>query len=184
MKNMFNFLKKLSSNSGYDSSPVDSIGASSQVPVDPALKIPKDLEDFLRRREELEYDKFQCEAGQVKLTKLEDLRLENLRINTKKVPRISEEEDPNKNKSGAYTIPAVSLISDCEDYDPEFILLWLPKEQMFGALSGEYSNELIVFPNATWNDIVNDPVEYINAQWKGDYSAAEDFNPWQKYPFG
>lgn len=157
--------------------------ANLQAAVNMSLNIPKELEDFLRQGKELEYDRFSCEAGRVTLTELQDLKVEEIRISTKNVPRISEHDDPNKNRSGSYIIPAVSLVSDCENYDPDFILLWLPNEKMFGALSGQYSNELIVFPQATWTDIAGDPVRYINAQWKGDYSAAEDFNPWNRYPF-
>lgn len=158
-------------------------GASSQPFVNTDMNIPKDLEEFLRQSKELEYDGETCEAGTVKLKKLEDLKVENIKISTKHVPRISERDDPNKNKGGTYAIPAVSLVAECENYDPDFVLLWLPEERKYGALSGAHADELLVFSSATWGDIAGNPVKYINAQWKGDYSAAEDFNPWQKYPF-
>lgn len=160
------------------------IGEAKTITATPEnLNLPPELTDFLTQGKELQYDRSQCEAGQVRLVRLQDLRIEEIKISTKNVSRISDVDDPNKNHSGSYSIPAVSLISDCENYDPDFVLLWLPKEQLFGALSGEYVNELLVFPGATWNDIVNDPVVYINAQWKGNYTVAKDFNPWQKYEF-
>ncbi|MFA6097140.1 MAG: hypothetical protein WC788_05935 [Candidatus Paceibacterota bacterium] len=158
-------------------------GSNPQPFLNANLGIPKDLEDFLRQGKELEYDRYTCEAGEVRLRKLQELKAENIKISTKHVPRISEQDDPNKNKNGSYIIPAVSLVAECENYDPDFVLLWLPREQKYGALSGACVNELLVFPTATWSDIAGNPVKYINAQWKGDYSAAEDFNPWQKYPF-
>lgn len=179
---MFEFLKRKINESKIELPPVvidiKTGPASGQNP-----NIPPELADFLGQGKELQYDRSQCEAGRVKLKRLQDLEVEEIKISTKKVSRISETDDPNKNHSGAYRVPAVSLVADCENYDPDFILLWLPQEQMFGALSGEYTNELLVFPGASWQDIVNDPVRYINAQWKGDYSIAKDFNPWQKYRF-
>lgn len=177
---MFSFLKKILS---VDPHIIKGKAVISQTAIDPRMRIPRDLEDFLKDGKELEYDRYRCEAGRVELTRFENLKLENLRISTKRISRISEQEDPNKNKNGSYIVPAVSLVSKCEHYDSDFVLLWLPQEQLFGSLSGEYVNELLIFPDADWSDIAKDPVTYINAQWKGDYNISKDFNPWQKYPF-
>lgn len=148
------------------------------------LDIPDDLKSFLASESQLVYDARQCEAGMVKLKKLQNLQLENMEVSTKKVKSISEQDDPNKNKSGSYVVPAVSLIYECKTYDPEFLLVWLPREKMYGSLGGEYVNELLVFPNATWADIANNFPLYINAQWRPDRNkVAVDFNPWTKYPF-
>jgi len=162
----------------------DNNEVTANVVVNPGVDIPEDLKDFLTQGKQLDYDRFQCDAGLVKLKNLQSLKVENVEISTKRVKNISEQDDPNKNRNGAYIVPAVSLISECRNFDPDFILLWLPGEKMFGSLGGEYVNELLVFPNASWTDIVNDPIPYINSQWRADYNnVAQDFNPWQKYPF-
>lgn len=146
--------------------------------------VPDDLRMFLSSGKQLVYDASQCEAGMIKLKKLQNLQLQNMKVSTKKVKSISEQDDPNKNKSGSYVIPAISLIYECRTYDPLFLLVWLPREKMYGSLGGEGMNELLVFPNTTWADIANNFPLYINAQWRSDYNeVAVDFNPWMKYRF-
>lgn len=158
--------------------------AAENVVADSGVDIPDDLKDFLIQGKQLDYDRFKCDAGLVKLKKLQSLKVENIEISTKRVKSISEQNDSNKNKNGAYIVPAVSLIAECRNFDPDFILLWLPKEKMFGSLGGEYVNELLVFPDTSWSAIANDPTTYINAQWRAGYNnVALDFNPWMKYPF-
>ena len=92
-------------------------------------------------------------------------------------------DEPNFEESGYYEVPAVSLTGECKHYDPEYILLWLPNEQLFGTWDCDHW-DLSVFPNVTWNDIVRNPALYIGSQWEcSDKKSAEYFKPYPKYEF-
>ena len=42
---------------------------------------------------------------------------------------------------------------------------------------------LTVFPDATWEDIVADPLTYLNSQWYPGAGGGVPFQPWPKYEF-
>jgi hypothetical protein len=142
--------------------------------------LPKELKDFLQSEKQLEYDHSRCEPGKITLKNFNDLEVGEVWIDSEESP--IAQKDPNKEKEGYYSVPAVSLIEDCEGYDPEFILLWLPNEDLFGTWDCDHW-DLKIFPKATWNDIVKNPLPYINAQWEGDSKIAEYFMPYPKYEF-
>jgi hypothetical protein len=143
------------------------------------LTLPLDLKEFLQSGNQLEYDPSQSEAGQVGLCSLPELWLANLLVNTYATPL--EEGDPHEGNSG-YLVPAVSLTKSCENYDPDFLLLWLPTEDKYGNFDTEHGN-LLVFPDTTWGNIVKDPVRYLNSQWEPQSGVAVTFQPWPKYEF-
>ncbi len=90
------------------------------------------------------------------------------------------EGDPLEGTDGYYAIPAVSLTGECKAYDPEFILLWLPHEKLFGTWDCDHW-VLKVFRQATWADIVANPAAYLNAQWDWRDKLGSQFVPWLKY---
>ena len=145
----------------------------------PELDLPQDLRIFLEADKQLSYAAEECEAGRVSLHKPTELRLANLLVNTYATPL--EAEDPHQGESG-YLAPAVSLTASCEGYDPNFLLLWLPTENLYGNFDTEHGH-LNVFPNATWADIVGNPVAYLNSQWEPEDGLTEVFQPWPKYEF-
>jgi hypothetical protein len=89
--------------------------------------LPSDLVDFLKSGRRLEYDASETEPGAVGLNRLEELKEGEIWIGT------DAPEDPNNEKEGYYAVPAVSLSGECDGYDPEFILLWLPDQKKFGS---------------------------------------------------
>ena len=84
---------------------------------------------------------------------------------------------------GYYEVPAVSLTGQCQAYDPEFILLWLPNEQIFGTWDCDHW-DLYVFRDRTWPDIVADPATYLDSSWN-DYQRknSEYYKPYPEYEF-
>lgn len=142
--------------------------------------LPKELRDFLQSGKQLDYDQSKCEPGKITLKKLKDLKADEVWIDSEESP--IAEKDPNKGKEGYYTVPAVSLIEDCEGYEPDFILLWLPNENLFGTWDCDHL-DLKIFLKATWNDIVKNPLPYINAQWEADSNISRYFVPYPKYEF-
>ena len=143
------------------------------------LNLPADLQEFLQAKKELHYAVEECEAGKVSLHPFSGLRLTNLLVNTYATPL--EETDPHQGASG-YLVPAVSLTASCESYDPNFLLLWLPTENLYGNFDTEHGH-LNVFSEASWTDIAENPVAYLNSQWEPEDSLSVSFQPWPKYNF-
>ena len=145
------------------------------------LNIPEELRAFLAAGQQLDYDPATAEPGAVGLKSLDELELGVVWIDTQESPLAGD--DPESGSEGYYEVPAVSLTGTCEDYDPEFILLWLPEERAFGTWDCDHW-DLYVFRDTTWPDIVAAPARYLNAQW-ADYERklSEYFKPFPRYPF-
>ena len=144
------------------------------------LNLPEDLIQFLKAGKQFDFGEDESEAGQVTLHRLEDLQLATVLVDSEEAP--FQKEDPNAGRDGAYEVPAVSLSAECDGFDPEFILLWLPEEGLFGSWDSDHY-DLYVFLNATWNDIVANPIPYLDAQWDLNRQVGEYFKPFPKYPF-
>ena len=145
------------------------------------LNLPEDLVAFLNSGRKLEYDASRCECGRIGLLPLSSLEPGRVWV----TPEFTalEESDPHKGEEGYYEVPAVNLVGECPAYDPEFILLWLPEDRLFGGWDSDHGI-LIVFPDATWTDVVRDPLQYIQSQWDEDYChVGRLFVPWPKYEF-
>lgn len=141
-----------------------------------AFNLPEDAVEFLRTGRQLDYDYSRIEAGQVKLKRLDELTQDEVWVGTD-IPG-----DPHAGEKGYYAIPAVSLTGECEGYDPEFILLWLPGEKLFGTWDNDHW-VLSVFRNTSWKEIVAKPAPYINAQWDVHDELGSLFIPWRDYDF-
>ena len=144
-----------------------------------AADVPDDLRAFLRGRKRLRYDAAECEPGRITLLPLSKLAVGMVWVNAR--PADDPRGDPHAGGDGHYAIPAVNLVATAEDYDPEYILLWLPGEGLYGTWDNDHA-ELWVFPGATWADIAADPATYVSAQWDGPDQAVP-FVPYPKYPY-
>ena len=144
--------------------------------MSPPFNLPKEAVRFLSSDHQLKYDPSLCEPGAVMLHRLADLRLGEVWVGT------DSADDPNYSRDGYYAIPAVSLSCECTSYSPEFILLWLPNERLFGTWDCDHWS-LTVFESATWADIVARPHIYLGAQWDCASVVGSVFRPWRGYPF-
>ena len=144
------------------------------------MNLPDDLAVFLKASKQLEYDCSSCEAGKIILCSYDELKTDMIRVNSDESPL--KDEDPHAEEDGYYEIPAVSLSKECDGYDPEFILLWLPEDNLFGSWDCDHW-DLYVFADTDWADIVADPLPYLNAQWSGNQEVGKYFKPYPKYPF-
>jgi hypothetical protein len=142
--------------------------------------LPHSAVEFLKAGEQFDYDYSNCHPRRVGLKHLDQLALAEVHVCTEDTEGM--EDDPHAAEFGYYIVPAVSLSGECTSYNPEFILLWLPDEQMFGAYDDDHS-VLTVFPDTTWDDIVADPIPYLDAQWYPERGVGVPFQPWPKYEF-
>ena len=140
------------------------------------FNLPDDAVEFLRAGRQFEYNASVIEAGEVKLKRLDELSQGEVWVGT------DLDGDPHAGEDGYYGIPAVSLTGECKAYDPDFILLWLPQERLFGTWDCDYW-VLKVFRGTSWSGIVANPAAYINAQWDWQDTLGSQFVPWPQYEF-
>jgi hypothetical protein len=154
-----------------------------------STRLPDDLKTFLAAGRSLEYDPKQCECGAITLLRARQLRLRPFTIFTDEMQHIYG--DPRRGK-GCYLVPAVNLVATCQSYDPYGILIWIPKERMFGSWDCDHHVIQVLVARhvrdnrsfieaATWTDIVQAPARYLNAQWRLDALASKVLVPWPKY---
>lgn len=137
---------------------------------------PRDLVIYLESGKQLVYDPGTCEPGLVRLKPVGNLSLDEIWLHPE------SKEDPNFGADGYYNIPAVSLTGECENYDPEFILLWLPNEKLYGTWDCDHW-QLTTFPKAKWADIALNPAPYLDAQWNPNSVKRGGIKPWKTYKF-
>lgn len=136
------------------------------------LNLPNKLIAFIRAGKFLSYNKEKSIIRNIEIVSLDSLLL----------GRIYVEPGMKSSKKGYYTIPVVDLIAECEGFDPWGLLVWLPDVQMFGTWDSDH-RKLQVFPKARWEDIVSDPLKYLNAQWEPEKVENIIFVPNDKYIF-
>jgi hypothetical protein len=142
--------------------------------------LPEDLLEFLENESQLDYDPDDCECGQVTLFAHNKLSPSVVFVDSDDAPFANL--DPHAEEEGCYVVPAINLVAECEGYDPDGILIWLPDQRVFGTWDSEFWNVLI-FPNATWNEISASPVKYLNALWEPEAVHCEYLRPFPSYPF-
>jgi hypothetical protein len=142
--------------------------------------LPEDLLEFLRSGSQLDYDPDDCECGQVTLFAHNKLSPSVVFVDSDDAPFANQ--DPHVEEEGCYVVPAINLVAECEGYDPDGILIWLPDQKVFGTWDSEFWNVLI-FPNATWSEISASPVKYLNALWEPEAVRCEYLRPFPRYPF-
>jgi len=144
------------------------------------FKLPEELILFLKKKRSLKYDPDECECGETELKQLEELELSEFYIDFDS--NNIQPDDPHQGEEGYYVVKGVDLISECDGFDPEGILIWLPDYQMFGAWDSDHYN-LTLFNDTDWEEIVEDPVQYLNAQWDPTLAVEMLLDPWEKCEF-
>jgi hypothetical protein len=147
--------------------------------MDPGKLIPPDLTDFLHAGKQLEYDTALCEAGVIVLKSPDELSVSDVYVDSEESPL--RDSDPNAGVEGYYAVPAVSLVAECEGYDPDGILIWLPDYSLYGTWDSDHW-DVLVFPQVAWSDIVGNPVPYLNALWEHGVEC-EYLAPWGRHEF-
>jgi len=132
------------------------------------MNLPEDLITFLRSKLELNYDHTSVEPGFVGMIDFEKMKLGHVWI------------EGNLSGKSYYEIPAINLTDSCKYYDPEYILCYLPNEEMYGTWDTDHWI-LYVFPNRSWTDILKSPADFINQQWNPKKEIGIVFDPTTSY---
>jgi hypothetical protein len=147
------------------------------------MNLPQDLTDYLKQRRQLEYDAAECEAGSITLLPLARLQIKLFPTDVDNGP-IDNNDDPHCGEMGCYLIPAVSLAEECENFDAEGLLLWLPEESCFGTWDADHTLVEVFSPSVKWSDIADDPLSYVNSFWSDDRAGGlAPLVPWPKYEY-
>jgi hypothetical protein len=148
-------------------------------------KLPPELIQFLRNREQLQYDPEPCEAGAITLHPLTQLKLERFPVETSGSDDF--EQDPHYPEVNSYLVPGINLVASCTgDYDPEGLLLWLPVEKRYGVWDPSHCAITMFGPEVTWDQIVAAPAAHINAGWwemDGESPPVTFLVPWPNHPY-
>ena len=144
------------------------------------FNLPSEVVDFLSSDSQFVYDAQNCEVGKVQLKSYNELCLTEVFVDSEESP--IEEDDPHAQEKGYYLVGVIDLIKECPAYGAEGVLVWLPDLRVFGQWDIDHW-DLLIFPHATWSDIVAEPSRYLSAQWKPDLEIGEYLKPWTTYKF-
>jgi hypothetical protein len=150
------------------------------------MTIPDDLRDFLASGKQLKYPPKKCEAGRVRLHRLEDLVERTFRAQTYGTPH--EQSDPHAGESGTYAVRGIDLVASCTgSYEPEGLLVWFPVEKRYGVVDTDHDYVMLFASDVRWSDIVKAPAAFINAEWSDpeddDWVPTEILAPWHDHPW-
>ena len=147
------------------------------------MELPPDLEAFLNEGRQLEYDVDACEAGQIVLLPRKDLKVRLFPTDVDNGP-IDNSNDPHFRELGCYLVPAVSLLAECDGFDPDGLLLWLPEERCYGTWDSSHTLLEAFSHDVSWSDIANDPISFINSFWDDErVGELAPLIPWPKYQY-
>ena len=134
---------------------------------------PNDVTAYLQAHRSFDYDPSSTECGAVGLVSPEDLTLRDFWVNGEDRDWT---DDPHAADDGCYVVPGIDLVGEIDGFDPDGILLWIPELVGFGSWDCDHW-DLIVFGDTSWDEIVADPVRYLDAQWDPACSF-EYLKPW------
>lgn len=141
--------------------------------------LPVDLQEFLARGEQLQFDAKRSYVGKIQLKSLADVS--ETVLNVFPGAQSLNAPDPYESLPGTYEIVVCDLVADSEDYRPEGILCWLPRLSCYGTIDAEHG-DIITFPKVSWSHIVKRPLRYLDAQWNQADSFPHIY-PWLHFPF-
>jgi hypothetical protein len=129
-----------------------------------SFNLPMDLFQFLSDRKQLEYDGDLCEAGEIVLLPLENLKVEFFPVETSGLEIFNE--DPHYPGVNSYLVEGVNLVASCTgDYEPEGLIIWLPIEERYAIWDNSHCRIMVFGSAVTWEEIAASPAIYINAGW-------------------
>jgi len=140
--------------------------------------LPQDLLTFLQSGRQLEYDVGSSSIGRIALKRGSDLSLSTITINPEGTANIN---DPYRVIDGVYEVDVYDLVAESDAYGVEGLLCWIVALEQFGCVDSEHGT-VLAFPDATWRDIVANPVSYLDAQWC-ESAIAVSVLPWLHFLF-
>jgi hypothetical protein len=118
------------------------------------MTIPDDLREYLVARGNRKLTLKRCEVRWVEFFPPDELRARMFTIY-------------KKNGFDHERFRGIDLVKSSSGYDPQGIMAWFSALKVYGQWDCDH-HKIIVFPGATWSDIMANPVPYFGAQWDPD----------------
>ena len=147
----------------------------------PEINLPAELIEFLDKGKQLSYDQSSCEPGKVILRQNSELTIRSAWIEPSELSSYAV-WNPHQGQDGYYEVPCVSLTKEAEGYNPDGILIWIPKLKLFATCDAGHGI-VWLFPMATWMSIIADPAVYLGAQWNINPEIQALLVPWGFFNF-
>ena len=144
------------------------------------MTLPDDLVAFLRSGRTLEYDVKKCECGKVVFHPLQSIEVVELQLNSYQSNWAWE--DPHADDEGSYIVPAYNLLASCEGYSSYGLLVYVHSQDVYGSYDDDHK-DLLIFPRASWWNLVGDPIRYLTATWYPQRGTGATLNPIGDYEF-
>lgn len=142
--------------------------------------VPADLLAFLQAEKSLEYDEATSTVGHIRLVSPDELALSEIEITSEDSD--FHAVDPYNFVDGTYRLQAVDLVAESDEYEPAGILAWFPCFGSLGTWDPEHLS-LLLFPNVSWSNFVQDPAKYLDEQWNREGLAQPVPMPWLVLPY-
>jgi hypothetical protein len=142
-------------------------------------ELPSDCLRFLKAGQRLDYCADGTSIGRLHLKHAGELVSRMARLHPDGQGAI---DDPYAHLNGNYAVELIDLVRESDDYDSDGLLCWIPTIESFASVDEEHS-KVITYTGATWNDIVRDPVGYLDSQWGLGSVPVDQVLPWLWFPF-
>lgn len=150
-------------------------------------QIPESVFNFFEESENI--DEVKCgdsyEMRYARFCNLSELRSGSAFISSWEYANNHDVEDPNfrDDEYGSYLIEVVEFIAEQNSHGANGILIWIPALKQFGCCDTDHG-VVKVFKDVSFNEIVQNPCRFLNAQWT---STGEDIydvcNPWEIFEY-
>jgi hypothetical protein len=145
-----------------------------------ASLIPEDLRKFLSIHEgqQISFDRTRnrnMEVDSLEFYAPSELKLRSFTVYT--YDYYLNHNEPGEDPDLRYEIEGVSLIQDCNSYDPDGILAYFPAFQEYGCWDCDHL-VITMYPKVGWPAIEARLAEYVNAGWYPDSVDYYLLRPW------
>jgi hypothetical protein len=139
-------------------------------------QLPNDALLFIRERRQLNYDANESSVGRIVLKEEQELTPSILCI---RCYDSTVSDDPYFDLDGTYQVEVIDLVKHSDDYDPTGLFCWITNLKRYGCVDTDHGT-ILTFPIANWQDIVQSPVVYLDAQWgtPDGKTVSEPVLPW------
>ena len=86
-------------------------------------------------------------------------------------------DEPGEDPEQRYVIEGVDLIQECNDHEPDGILVYFPLLKEFGTWDCDH-RIISLYPGAKWDDIEKSLPSFVNAQWYPHLAEQTLLRPW------
>jgi hypothetical protein len=142
--------------------------------------IPEGLVQFLEKYSQKRIECNPSIKGKVEIEWFTTYPPKALKISSFKIDTYEyhlNHDEPGEDPELKYEITGIDLISSCDDYYPEGILIYFPQFSEFGSWDCDHGI-ITMYPDAQWEKIRANLFNYVNGQWYPERVNHYLLRPW------